>query len=207
MPWPPTQPDRENVAPDELAAFDQAVGRQLARGNKDAGYYGRLMGSPVLGNLLSQIGRVMRAIGEKGNSFTHVQREFVDQILSKDFKTNVIQRLHLNDALSAGIPIETIEAIRYGREEGLSESDKQLADYIRRVISGRIDKESYEAMEAKLGDRGTLEYTIFILFLQLTIRLEQAVGMPSLSDEELDRLIAEYRAGTREVLDYRDRIN
>ena len=48
-----------------------AVGRALSKGAKDAGYHGRLMNSPEMGNLLSEIGREVRTIGDSGTSFTH----------------------------------------------------------------------------------------------------------------------------------------
>jgi len=206
MSWPPRQPDREEVPEQNRPAFDTAVARALSKGAKDAGYYGRLMGSPEIGNLLSEIGRQVRTIGDTGTSFTHAQREFVDQVLSVELKTNNIQGMHLNDALATGVRMEAIEALRYGREQDLDEDEAQLADFIRRVIHGRVDKESYEALEAKLGERGTLDYTIFILYLQLTMRLMSAVGIPDMPDEQVDRMIVEFKDGTRQVEDYRIRI-
>lgn len=209
MPWPPRQPPRDEVAPESLSAFDTVIERarrMLPDPERDAGYYGRLMLTPDLGNQLSQVGRTVRAIGDNGNSFSHAQREFVDQILSADFGTNIVQGIHLNDAISTGVRIEAIEAIRKGHEEDLTDDEKQLADFIRRVVGGLVDKESWEAMETKLGERGVVEYAIFILFLQLTIRLMQAVGCESISDEDLDTMIAEFKAGNREADAFRKRI-
>lgn len=206
MPWPPRQPNRDEVAEANLPAFDMTVGRALSKGAKDAGYYGRLMGSPQMGNLLSEIGRQVRTIGDSGKSFTHAQREFVDQVLSVELKTNNIQGMHLNDALSTGVRLGAIEALRAGREEDLDDTERQLADFIRRVIGGRVDAASYEAIEAVMGEGGTLDYTIFILFLQLTMRLMSAVGMPDMPDAQVETMIADFKNGTREVEDYRTRI-
>lgn len=206
MPWPPHQPERDTVAEDELQAYDSTVARALSKGAKDAGYYGRLMGSPQLGFLLSEMGRHVRAAGNSGTSFTHAQREFVDQVLSADFKTNIVQASHINDALSTGVRMEAIEALRHGREDEMNPEERQLTDFIRRVANGQVDRASYEAIEAEIGERGALEYTIFILFLQLTMRLMSAVGMPNPSDETIDRIIADLKSGALPITDYRDRI-
>lgn len=209
MPWPPRQPGRDEIPEHDLPYYDLVIERakrMFGKPEKEAGYYGRLLLAPELGSRLSEVGRVVRAVGDNGESFTHAQREFVDQILSADFGTNIVQHIHLNDAVATGVPIESIWAIRHGREEMLSDDERQLADFIRRVVSGRVDKPSWEAMEAKLGERGVVEYTIFILFLQLTMRLMSAVGMPVMSDEAVDEWIDSVRAGTLEAEDFRPRI-
>lgn len=206
MPWPPKQPDRGTVAAEDLEAFDQTVGRALSKGAKDAGYYGRLMGSPQLGYLLSEMGRIVRSAGDRGDSFTHRQREFVDQVLSADFRTNIVLKSHINDALSTGVRMAAIEALRYGREEELDEEERLLTDFIRRVVGGTVDRDSYEAVEALMGHRGALDYTVFILFLQLTMRLMSAVGMPDPPDHEIDQLIKDFKSGSRPIDDYRARI-
>lgn len=211
MPWPPRQPTRDTVSPDDLQAYDTVVDRARRRGasnaETDAGYYGRLMLSPDLGNRLSEVGAAVRKLGDRTDTYSHADREFVDQVLSADFKTNIVQSMHINDAVSTGVRIEAIEALRAGREDLLTDDERQLADFIRRVAGGQVDAPSWDKMEARMGARGVLDYTIFILFLQLTMRLMSAVGMPSPSDDEIDTLITELKAGQRDVDDYRKRIS
>lgn len=211
MPWPPSQPPREQVPPEEQAAYDMVVERARRRGapdpDRDAGYYGRLMLSADLGNRLSEFGAAVRRLGDRKDTFSHADREFVDQVLSADFKTNIVQSMHINDAVATGVRIEAIEALRAGREDLLTDDERMLADFIRRVVGGRVDTESWNRMEARMGPRGVLDYTIFILFLQLTMRLMSAVGSPEPSDAEIDALIRDLKSGEREVDDYRKRIS
>jgi hypothetical protein len=210
MTWPPRQPRAEQIEDDERASYDVAIERArrmgVADADIDAGYYGRLMLSPRMGNQLSEMGRIVRARGDRGDTYSHADREFVDQVLSADMGTNIVQAMHLPDALAVGVRLEAVEALRAGREEDLTEDEAQLADFIRRVVSGRVDEDGWNAMEARMGERGVLEYTIFILFLQLTMRLMQAVGMPDPPQPEIDALVAEFRTGARELPDFRARI-
>ena len=213
MPRPLPQPLRSEIRPEELPDYDAVVGRRVGIGmasaedEADLGpYFGPLVNSPPLAAALAHLGMLVRTRGEQEGSYSHAEREFVDQVLSADWKTNVIQRLHVPDGIAAGVRPEAIEALRAGREEELTEDERQLADYIRRVESGTVTDEAFEALERRMGSRGALEYTIFIAFLIMTIRLHQALGVPDPSDEEIDRLLAELRDGTRQLPDFRERI-
>jgi hypothetical protein len=210
MTWPPRQPGPDEIEDDERASYEVVIERARRMGigdpGADAGYYGRLMLSPRMGNQLSEMGRIVRSRGERGDTYSHADREFVDQVLSVDFGTNVVQLMHLPDALATGVRLEAIEALQAGRTEDLTEDEAQLADFIRRVVDGRVDAGAWEAMEARMGERGVLEYTIFILFLQLTMRLMQAVGMPDPPRSEIEAMIEGFRAGTRATPDFRERI-
>ena len=117
-----------------------------------------------------------------------------------------MQRTHIPDALAVGVRIEAIEALRSGREEELTDDERELAAYIRDVVKGTVSDESYAAMERRFGTRGAAEYTIFIGFLQMTIRLHQAFGVPELRDAEMDEMLRAFREGRRELDDYRARI-
>lgn len=209
MPWPPRQPARDEIDEHEVACYDQVIARVAkTRSNaaKDAGYYGRLLLSPTLASLLSETGRTVRALGDSGKSFSHADREFVDQVLSVELGTNIIQGTHLNDALSTGVRLEAIEALRAREEEGLTDREAVLAEFIRHVIHGQVDQDSWERAEAMLGERAVVDYVIFILFLQLTMRLMSAVAMPSPTDDQVAAMIAEIRSGRRPVDDFRTRI-
>jgi hypothetical protein len=210
MPWPPRQPRRDEIDENDLAAYDAVVGRMRDMGRPnpevDAGYYGRLLQSPQLASLLAQIGRTVRALGERGDSYSHADREFVDQVLSVDLGSNIVQQTHLNDALSTGVRLGAIEALREGRESDLTPDEARLTDFIRRVAGGRMDGETWDWMERRIGERGAVEYAVFILFLQLTMRLMETVGMPTMTDAEVSRLIDEFRTGKRGADDFRARI-
>jgi hypothetical protein len=200
-------PDRNEFDdPADLSAYDSVVDRNTAKFGKVTPYHGALLNSPQFGAALNHIGRLSRTAGERDDTFSHADREFVDQVLSADFGTNAVLGIHIPDALAVGVRLEAVEALRSRDESALTDDERQLADYIRAVVSGSVTDEQFAALEERMGRRGAVEYTIFIGFLQMTIRLWDAFGAPGPSDEEVDAMIAEYRAGTRELPDYRVRI-
>lgn len=206
--WPPRQPPRDEIAAEDIAAYDEVVSRarrMFSEPEVDAGYYGRMLLSPQMCECLSNLGRLVRAAGDRDDTYTHAQREVVDQVFSADWGTNVVQALHIPDAVAAGMRIEVVEALRYGKEDLLNDEERLLVTYIRQVVNGAIEPETWNAVEQLMGERGVMEYTIFILFLQLTIRMHQAVGMPDPPDEDIDRLIADLKSGARQAPEFTNR--
>jgi len=201
MPRPPTPPNREEVPPEELEAYDMVVQRSAGKFGRLTPYHAAILTSPPFGAALNHLGRLARTAGEREGTYSHADREFVDQVLSADWHTNVVLSLHIPDAVAVGVRLDAIEALRDGEEERLTPDERLLASYIRAVAGGRVTDELYAAIEDRLGVRGAVEYTIFIGFLVMTIRLFQAFGMPDPSDEEIAQLITDLRDGVREVPD------
>jgi hypothetical protein len=211
MTWPPRQPARDEIAEPDRPSYENVIARARRMGiedpEADASYYGRLMLSPQMGDSFSEMGRMVRALGDRGDTYSHADREFVDQVLSVDLGTNVVQAMHIPDALSTGVRLEAIDALRAGRDEDLTVDERQLAEFIRRVIAGTMERGVWEAMEQRMGERGALEYAMFVLFLQMTMRTMQVAGMPDPPDSEIEALLEEFRSGAREPEDFRARIN
>jgi hypothetical protein len=194
MPRPPEPPNREDFPIYELEDLDNLLGR--FRGEMREGYFGVLANSPPLGWRLASAGRAMRQRGNHDGTYSHRDREFVDQIMMQDFGTNAFRRLHTNDALSAGVRLEAIEAIRAGREdELLTDDEKLLARFIRGVIARELADDDWNAMEERIGKRGTIEYAIFIAFLQLILTLYHAFGLAPDSDVDVQAVIDAFKAG------------
>jgi hypothetical protein len=201
MPRPPIPPSREEVPEHEREAYDMVMQRSAGKFGSLPPYHAALLASPPFGAALNQLGRLARTAGERPDTYSHADREFVDQVLSADWGTNVVQRLHVPDALAVGVRPEAIEALRSRHEERLTEDERLLAGYIRAVVNGTVTDAAYEAIERRLGSRGAVEYTIFIGFLSMTIRLFQAFGMPDPDDDEIAELLSELRSGARELPD------
>jgi hypothetical protein len=104
--------------------------------------------------------------------------------------------LHIDDAISVGVRLEAIEAVRSGHEENLTEDEALLTRYIRQVLSGTVDDATWEKMFDRLGQKGIVEYTTFILLFNLILRSFQAFGVTAPSDEEIARHIQELKDGT-----------
>ena len=216
MPRPPRVLHRDEVPAEDLEAYDQIVDRQRHHANltfDDDGrpelrpYHAGLAMAPQFGVLISELGRVGRMAGDRPNTYSHADREFVDQILCRDADFRGFLKGHILDGVSAGLRIEAIAAIRAGDESDLTEDEQFLATYVRQVVNGTVDDETWNRMEDRLGERGVVEYTIWIAFLHLIMRLFQAFGSPEPTDEEIDELIAGIRDGSIEVPDFRERIN
>ncbi len=214
MSFPPRQPARSEIAPENIEFYNFVIDRARYHSNmpepeKEGGYYAHMLLTPEISASLCRQGQYFRAVGDSLGSFSHADREFVDQILGKDLKTNCVALGHINDAVSTGVRIEAIEAIRFGREdEVLNEDEKLLASFIRKVMAGQMDPATWARMEARIGERGAMEYAAWILYLHTTIRGIQLVRAgEEPSDDQVDQLIADIKSGKHVVDDYRKRIS
>ena len=200
------EPARDQVPAEELEFYDAIVGREQARAQNESeekvgGYFGALLNSPPLGYHLSMIGRYVRAVGDHPGSYSHADREWVDQVLSTDWDSYVVLHHHLPDALAVGVRLEGIIALREGREDDLTEDERLLTRYIRMVRDGTVADDVWQQIVQRMTQRGAVEYTIFIMFLNLTIRLIEAfTGEESgASAAEVDTMLREFQAGIRAV--------
>jgi hypothetical protein len=208
MPRPPKQPNRADVEPEERMYWDRGVRRRTGDPvpeTYDLGtYFGALMSSPPLCAIASEMGTFVRNAGNHPHTYTHAQRELVDQVLGADLKTNVVMYFHIQDAISSGVRMEAIKALRYGHEEDLNDEERLLAKYIRQVISGTVDDGTWQKMEELMGsERGVVEYSAFVLWLNWIMRMMQAMNTGTHTDEEVDQLIKDIESGKKKVADYR----
>ena len=201
MPRPPQQPERSEIPEAELEEYDWVLKR---RDGKPDRYYRALLVSPPIAHGLARLSRIFRTRGDFEGTFAHADREWVDQVLCRDWGTNVVMRGHVPDALARGVRIEAVEAMRFGEEDRLTDDEKLLTRFIRAVESGSMTDDLWDQMDRRLGPRGVVEYTAFIVFLIMTIRFQQAIGLSAASDDEIDTMIREFAAGTREVAAPRD---
>jgi hypothetical protein len=161
-------------------------------------HYGSLMINPEWAWHLHQLGGLARKAGSEPGTYSHADREWVDQVLGWDVRANHVFPLHIDDAISVGVRLEAIEALRSGHEENLTEDEALLTRYIRQVLAGTVDDETWDKILDRLGRKGIAEYTTFILLFNLILRSFQAFGVPAPSDEEIDRHIQALREGTEE---------
>jgi len=215
----PRRPDRDSIGLEELASYDQVVERNQrmlmtlepgAPGYEEdymGGYFSALLQSPPLAAALANLGTLVRTLGDRPGTYSHADREFVDQVLCADWHTNLPLRTHLPDAIAVGVRPEAIRALREGRESELTEDESLLAAYVRQVVAGTVDDATFAAMKARFGsERGIVEYTVFIGVLQLMIRVMQALGVRDSPDQEIDGMLESFLSGKRAVPDYRQRI-
>jgi hypothetical protein len=208
---PPPQPPRSQFSGDDVEAYDAVMARLRTVGDTsveiDAGdYFGALLSSPTFCAGLSRMGALVRTAADSGESYSHSDREFADQVLAAYWHTNIVMKLHIPDGLAAGVRYEAIRALRTGRDHALDDDERRLAAYIRHVVDGTLPEDEWGWMEQRLGRRGAVEYTAFIAFLQLTMRLYQAFGCPDPTDAEIDQLLTDLHNGTEALPNWRERI-
>jgi alkylhydroperoxidase family enzyme len=194
-------PSRDDVDDAEREAYDRVVERTARVHGLEsiqARYFGALLNAPPLGDVLVRFGKLMRE-GQLRGSYTDADRELVDIVLATDLGYNGILDVHVPDALAVGVRPEAIEAVRKRREHELTEEERQIVDYSRQVVNGTVTDESHAALVERLGRRGALEFTVFVGFLLMTVRLWQALGVPDPTDEEIDELFRGLLDGSIDV--------
>jgi hypothetical protein len=206
---PPKPPRREEVAETERANYDLVVARQqrlwdAAPRNSDV-YFGALLNSPTIAAAFASLGRVMRE-GQLRGTYSDADRELVDMVLSVDLGYWAILALHIPDAVAVGVRVGAIEALWRGNEDQLTEDERVLVAYIRAVAGGTVNDEQFGALVQRGDLRTAVEYTAFICFLLMTMRLWQGLGVPDPTENEIDELIAAYRSGAGPQLDPHARI-
>jgi hypothetical protein len=204
MPRPLKTPQRSEIAPEDLPFYDKVVKKyQPNAGHDDQINLGPWMGTlaywPQMAWNRAEISTYVRTAGERKNSYSHRDREFVDQVMMPYLKTYIVMSTHIPDALAVGIDIETIDALRHGRDEKLSPQDRDLAAYIRHVIDGEVTDPEWDRMEKRFGKRPLVELTIFITVLWMTMRQMQAFGQHDPTDAEIDAFIGEFKSGARKA--------
>jgi hypothetical protein len=215
VPRPQRLPTRNDFGPDEQPLFDEVqdaiakkeAGAKDVRGADPRAYWGRLAWWPA--NALNRLeaSSLIRTAGDRTDSYSHVDREWADQVLAVELRTNVVQYGHLPDALATGVRLEAIEALRSGRDEDLTETELLLTVFIRQIIGGTVTDETWTRMEEYIGARGAVEYMCFVTTLWLTFRQFNALGLPDPDDAEIDRMIDDFKTGKRAVpTDWRNRV-
>jgi len=169
-------------------------------------YFGALLGSPLIADLISELGVVMRTRGEHADSHSQADREWVDMVLCQELGCNWVIYVHSPDALAVGVRAEAIQALRAGRDDLLTADERAKAEYIRAVIAGTVTERQYAWLEASVGPRGAVELTAFVGFLIMTIRLNQAFGVQDIGDEALDEWIQALADGKVALPDPRSRV-
>jgi len=208
MPRPPKLPDRSTIPAEELEFFDATLDRQRAMKidemglDHDPGVYPEaLLNSPPWAAALTRIGTLIRTSSERGDTYSHFEQEWADQVISYHLEYYGFLAMHTLDAVAYGIRIEAIDALREGRDDALTEEERLLADYVRGVVDGTVNDATYAAMEKRLSPRGLVEYTVLIAFLLLSIRVQQAFTIPGPSETWMNKLLQDLRDGTRELPD------
>jgi hypothetical protein len=213
MPRPPRIPDREELPEDEREAYDAIVkaGQLALEVTRDGekvfawdhaqlflDYYGRMLVSPNAARAIRMVGGAARKMEYTGGggSFSPADHELIDLVLCFDAGYWALLRIHTPSAVIAGVSVDTVEALRDGREEDLDEDTRFVVRFIREVAVGTLTDESWNRMERRLGsERGVVDFAILICILQLHLRMHHVLKVPPIPPEEYSEMLAELRKG------------
>jgi hypothetical protein len=201
----PRIPAEDEVAPDERAdwaAFQQRLEKirrdhhAVQYRHRIAGGFFGLMASPPLANVLSFAGRKITEQQGKPGSFTARQHELIDMVISFDSGHWGLLANHLPFAVASGIDMDTIRAIRDGREDELPADDRDAIAFIRATVDGTMTDELWAAMVRQIGsDRGAVELVFQTLLLLFHLRLNQVFDEVQILPDELTDLMRQLEAG------------
>ena len=203
----PQVPESTNIDVTELAAFDFMQSR--IRGAKEAkignidgeaygvSYFRALANTPIIGEALGRLGQAAMEIPGRPGTLSAADHELADAVIAFDSGYLWLLAGHAPLAIKAGVRLEALEALRSGSEADLTEDEVQQVEFIRAVRDGKVSQDIWDRMVLRLGsERGVIEYAFFVLLVQLNHLLANAMGVPNMTDEELNTLFDKLGEGT-----------
>jgi hypothetical protein len=201
----PKLPTREELPEEERADYDEwqrlmvqrvTVAKSLHpyRHRIAGGYFGLGVNPRLALTLNSTPNGLHQGVPD---SYTAADHELIDLVLSFDAGHWGFIANHSPFAVGSGVPVETIEALRDGRESELSAADQQIVEFIRATRDGTITDEMWDAMLERFGSvRGVVDYVWFVLILHMHVRLMQAFDEVQITPDEFKDELDQLRNGT-----------
>jgi hypothetical protein len=198
----PRRPSRDDVPAEERADYDFIVDRfkdvDLDETTTVEDEFDALLHSPPLAAALSRFGKTFMKLGGRPGTWTFADHEFIDCILSFELGYPGFLAFHAPQAVAEGVRPEALLALRHGDLDALTDDERVCVDFVRAAAGGTLGDAQWSRMRERLGsERGVVEYTFFVLFLQLHIRLHQAFDIPQFSEAQMDELLQGLKDGTR----------
>jgi hypothetical protein len=104
---------------------------------------------------------------------------------------------HLPRAVASGVRPESIRALLRGDDAALCPEERELAEFVRGVLTGSLDARCWARMQERLGPRRTIETACYALLDLFVCRLESAFGLEDASEAELAAQLEECLRGQR----------
>jgi hypothetical protein len=203
-----TESERKRVAPEKQRYIDLVIERlrsiQHTRYGSEDGldvskldtFYGAMLfADPEVAWHYHDLGRLWRTAAKRG-SIPNKLREWIDMVEAVELNSTPVLFSHLPDFVAHGGRPEAVEALINRRDDLLTEEERELAEFIRRVIRGEVTDESYKSLEKRLGAKVAVEYTAFAAYLIFLMRMIQASGGEEPTWSAVLERLAALKAGT-----------
>jgi hypothetical protein len=122
--------------------------------------------------------------------FTQIHKEAVAR--GHEFAYRRPMFNHVPRAVQSGMRPEAIQALRNHDDDALLPTERELAEFVRAVLTGGVDEHQWANMQDRLGTRRTLETVSYALLNFLFCRLESALGLKDATEAELDARVQEH---------------
>jgi len=201
---PPGLPDEATLRPGEQGAFEFMQTR--IRGSEEAkiamiagepyavAYFRALANTPVLGEALARLGQVAMEVPGQEGTLSAADHEFTDAVIAFDSRYSWLMAGHGPLAIKAGVRPEALEALRDGREEDLTDDERQQTEFTRAVRDGKVSAKIWSRMVARLGsERGAIEFAFFVLLVNFNHLMASAMGIPDMTQKELEAMFVGFR--------------
>jgi 4-carboxymuconolactone decarboxylase len=147
---------KEELAPEFQNVYDAIAQSRGVVG----GPFLALLHSPELAGRTAHLGSYVRF----ESTLDHKILELAALVAARELDCKHEWAAHSHHAQKAGIPLETIRAVHQRREtEHFSSEDAQIISYVRELLhSHRASEATFQALYARLGERGLVELTATI---------------------------------------------
>jgi 4-carboxymuconolactone decarboxylase len=147
---------KEDLAPEHQKVYDAIAQSRGVVG----GPFVALLHSPELAGRTAHLGSYVRF----ESSLDHKLVELAALVGARELECKHEWAAHVNNAQKAGIPRETIHAVRQKKGvENFSSEDAQVISFVREILhSHRVSEATFQALYARLGERGLVELTATI---------------------------------------------
>jgi alkylhydroperoxidase family enzyme len=186
---------REETAERELEAYDEIAARMAARDDDEPSpYLAAMLRTPTMGAAVNELGRQTRLAPAQSETYTYADFELVVHALGVD--AGFIQHHHILDALAQGVSADALAGVLRGDQGPLSEDQRSIVDFARRVVHRTMQHESWEAIRVARGERGVVDLTILAGFVWATMCWQRAWGVPGATVEEIEQMLRSHDEGT-----------
>jgi hypothetical protein len=196
----PKLPERSTISKEELPAYDQIAARVQPG---DESHMVAFAVAPRTGAAISGLGGLGDTLTDYENLPGHMRaydHQIIDMTLPLDSGYYSLIKQHTPHALSAGIKMQTIEALRDHRDDLIHPDDRQGVKFVRAVRDGEMTDDIWEQMKTKIGERGVVEFVHFVLLLEYHHKFGWAVGAKDeMALADFNKMLDEFKTGARKV--------
>ena len=161
---------KSQVAPEHQAVFDAVV---ASRGAVQ-GPFTMLLHCPPLAEHFVRLGGYVRFEGKLDMR----ARVLAAMTVAREFDTLYVWGAQTGSARRQKVPEATITAIREKHTRGIPAEDAQIIEFTRELIrKHRVGDERAQALQARFGDEGMIEFTGAIGYYSMLCMIANAVEL------------------------------